>query len=134
MEIVKNQLTDFLTTDDLNGELQHGFLKRRYCTSCDFTYFDLVILNVDKKKAILMIFHDMTKTPDLVPYDQLLLKTKSRGLADLLYSWLVSHLSGRSQIVSVNGTLSQRQPITVNAIDGSFLGPLHFLLCLTDIV
>lgn len=38
----KDQLNDFLMTNDPIGEIQHGFLDYRSCTSCHFDIFDFV--------------------------------------------------------------------------------------------
>lgn len=98
-----------------------------------FCFFYLITLNVYKKRAIIIIFLDMTGAFDRVPHEWLLLKIKSCGLGDPLYSWLASYLSDRFQTVGINGTLSQPQPIATGLIRGSVLGPLLFLLDVNDI-
>lgn len=79
--------------------------------------------NVDKNNAIIVIFLDMTKAFDHKSNEWLLLKMRSLGLADPLYSWLTSYLSYCSQVVSINVTLYHSQPIASGVIQGNVLGP-----------
>lgn len=125
--IVKAQLIDFLTANDLTGEVKHAILRHRSCTSCHYALFDRVTLNIYKKKVILTVFLDINKALDPVPHEQLLLKLKSNGLADPLYSWLTSSPSDRPRAVSINGTLSQHQPITSSVIQASLYYRAIFL-------
>lgn len=47
-------------------------------------------LNVNKKKAVVMIFLDKTKAFDRVPHERMVIKITSYDLADPLYSCLTS--------------------------------------------
>lgn len=68
----------------------------------------------------------MAKALDRLSLGGLLLKIKSYGSANPLYRWLISHLSGRSQVVSIIGTLSQCQPMSGGVIHGSIFGDSLF--------
>lgn len=85
------------------------------------------------KKATRMIFPDMLKAFERVPDEPLLLKIKFYDLADPLYSWLASYISGRCQVVSINGTSSEPQSIASDVLLGSFIGSLVLLLQVNDI-
>jgi hypothetical protein len=47
--------------------------------------------------------------------------------------WFCSYLSGRTQQVDINGTLSDRLDISYGVLQGSILGPLLFLCYINDI-
>lgn len=119
--IFKDQLTEFLTTNDFIGESQHGFLKHRSCTPRHW-FFHLVIPSVNRKKSTVFISLDMTEAFDLTPRERSLLKIKSYGSVDPLHHWFTYHLSDHSQVVSINGDLSQTRPITNSGIQGSVFG------------
>ena len=50
------------------------------------------------------------------------------GVRDMALSWFASYLSGRTQHVSVDGTLSTKSDLDFGVPKGSCLGPLfHFV-------
>lgn len=75
----------------------------------------------------------MIKASDRVPYERLLVRVKLCGLAGPLYRWLTSYFVDSSQIISINGTLSQPLLITSGVINGSFLGTLLLLAYVDEI-
>lgn len=50
--VIEDQPVDVLTTKDLIEEARHDFLGRRFCISCHFAFFNLILINVDKKRPI----------------------------------------------------------------------------------
>jgi hypothetical protein len=55
------------------------------------------------------------------------------GLSSYPLGWVKSYLSGREQVVEVNGSRSQAKPMSCDVPQGSVLGPLLFLLYINDI-
>ncbi len=57
----------------------------------------------------------------------LLAKLNRMGIQGTALEWFKNYLSGRSQKVEINGTLSDPLDIDISVIQGSILGPILFL-------
>ena len=70
---------------------------------------------------------DLQKAFDTVDHGILLFKLKAIGFSKLAIKFVNSHLSGRTQIVDVNGTFSKAKTISCGVPQGRVLGPLFFI-------
>ena len=111
---------------------QHGFLNKRSCATCMTSFLDRATHELDKGNSMLLLYLDFHKAFDRVPHHRLLLKLKSFGIVNPLYSWLTSFLQGRQQSVDILGNISSTLPISSGVIQGSVLGPLLFLIYVND--
>lgn len=93
--------------------------------------FDLVVLISNKRGTIAIIFFDMAKA-FLSPHELRLPKLEPFVLAGLLCSWLTFCFVNCSRGIGGNGTVSELQPVTSFIIEGSVLGPLLFMLYVSD--
>ena len=79
----------------------------------------------------LFVLLDLSAAVDTIDHCILLERLRSAiGVRDMALSCFASYLSGRTQQVSINGTLSTKFDLECGVPQGSCLGPLLFVcLC-----
>ena len=81
-----------------------------------------------KGKDTIGIFIDLSKAFDTIDHATLLAKLERYGIRGISHDLIKSYLTNRYQIVSINGTLSEKEPVKYGVPQGSVLVPLLFLL------
>ena len=80
-----------------------------------------------------MIYLDFAKAFDSVDYNILLAKLNAYRISGNLLSRLTNYLSGRFQLVVLEGASSQWAPFTSGVPQGSLLGLLVFVIFVNDL-
>ena len=84
---------------------------------------------MDKQCVTLLLLLDLSAAFDTVEHNTLLRRLQnSFGIQGKVLLWLKSYLSGRSQCISVNGSLSRIFNLECGVPQGSCLGSLLFML------
>ena len=87
---------------------------------------------LDNNKKVRVVFGDISKAFDRVWHAGLLTKLSSIGITGQLNNWFSNYLSGRAQRVVLGSEQSDLMPIK-SVPQGSVLGPILFLVYITDI-
>lgn len=84
---------------------------------------------MDKQHATLLILLDFSTAIDTVDHQILLNRIRTEFcVSGKVLDWFASYLSSRSQKVTVGGILSDQFGIHFGVFQGSFLGPLLFVI------
>ena len=89
--------------------------------------------NIDRGKINAVVFLDLKKAFDTVDHEILLSKLSNYGIYGNAHQWFKSYLENRTQMCSINGSLSQSCLLSCGVPQGTILGPLLFLLYINDL-
>ena len=132
-KVVCNKLIQYLENNQLMNENQHGFRSGRSCLTQLLLHHDFVINQLESGSNVDVIYLDFAKAFDKVDHGIVLAKIKAMGIKGKLFSWIQEFLHNRTQSVLVNGTVSSPRKVKSGVPQGSVIGPLIFLVLISDI-
>ena len=132
-KVLVKKLVKFLDEANLFNKHQHGFRRGRSCLSQLLEHYQLILSGMENGDAVAVVYLDFCKAFDKVDHKIVLDKLHAIGITGSLLRWIGNFLIGRHHIVIVDKSKSEVGEVKSGVPQGSVLGPLLFLILISDI-
>ena len=126
-------LIDYLSQYNILYKYQSDF-STKHSTDLCLSYLNVKILKgFDNGRFTGTILIDLQKAYDTIDHNILLEKLKAIGFCDDTVNWFHSYLTSRTFLASIENKYSSISKISCGISQGSILGPLLFLMYVSDL-
>ena len=122
------KIVNFLETNNLIKNSQHGFRPGRSCFTQLLHHIDDIISILERNENADALYLDLSKAFDKVNHAILIHKLKEKGISGKILTWLNSFLTNRTQQVVIDGSTSSPTVVSSGVPQGTVLGPILFII------
>ena len=128
------QLNQYLDRNKMFSEFQSAYRKLHSCETALTKITDDILRFLDKGKCVFILFLDLSAAFDTIDHAILLNILQSKfGFSGQVFKWFESYLSSRQYKVEIGKSLSDIMCILFGVPQGSILGPILFVLYLSEL-
>lgn len=132
-KIIASRVYNFLETQHLLSNSQYGYRVNRSTELSCTDFIQKVYEYLDKGKKVASLFFDLTSAFDIVNHKFLKTKLYQYGIRGNILNWIISYLTNRKIVVSIDGEFSDEYDVDMGVGQGSTLGPLLFIIFINDL-
>ena len=131
---MSEEINEYVRNHNILCAAQSGFIKGRSCMTALTDVLENLRADHDNNMICILVLLDHSKAFDTVDHSILLKKLENLFyFSETACRLLRLYLTGRSQIVSYNGTCSESLDVDRGVPQGSVLGLLLFCLYINDL-
>ena len=132
--VVAKQLQHYLNCNNLFPVFQSAYRQNHSIETALLKVMNDILLNMNNQCVTLLILPDLSAAFDTVNHDTMLRRLEySFGIQGKALSKFASYLSGRTQRIMINESLSKPFKLECGVPQGSCLGPLLFTLYTSEL-
>ena len=131
-KLVDSQLREYLQSPSFITHSQSAFMKLHSTQTSLHNVIGYVLDNINENEINGIWMFDLAKCFDTIDHKLLLKQLSKYGLNGTELQWFTNYLNERTQVVTINGKMSNTKLIDKGVPQGSILGPLLFTIFVND--